>query len=191
MLKSIPVLIASLFVSFVTVGCGRSYEEHEVKEYRLAVDSTDVTIQQLFSGLIDTYNNDAGFKALTYVSAGASSNSQIILTPGLNARDGKIGWGQWIKNIEEDSPNALATDTPVRTVHYTMRLELDADYVKTRMNATETDKRYELFKLFAHEVGHGFMMNHDPDPKSVMYYEVSGNKDFPTYFQRVRTFFAE
>ncbi len=192
MLKSIPFLFSVIFLLTVSVGCGRNYDEYEVKEYRLTVESPDNTMHQIFSRLIDDYNDDAGFSALNYVSSGAEANSVIVLTQGLHARDGKIGWGQWVKQIEEDNPGLLETQSKgQRTIYYSMRVELDQEYVTSRMHAKDPEKTYELFKLFAHEVGHGFMMNHDPEPQSVMYYEVSGNKDFTTYFQRVRTFFGQ
>ena len=71
-----------------------------------------------------------------------------------------------------------------------MRLELDKEYVTSRLGGNEA-KRYELMKLFFHEIGHGLQMDHDPDPKAVMYYDISGNKDFDKYFEGVRAYFAQ
>ncbi len=177
-------------VTISLVACSGDYQEEEIKEYVLSTKSKDSAEQEAFASLVQSYNEHAGFEALLYTYNESESNSTILLTPGLNARDGKVGYGQWIRESQVDSSAVrLVGDTPKRELRYSMRLEFDRDYIMNRVADGTNESRSELMKLFAHEVGHGLQMNHHQDPLNVMYYDISGHKDFTGYFERVRQYF--
>ena len=71
-----------------------------------------------------------------------------------------------------------------------MRLELDEEFVKLKINSIKDADKNDIRKLFYHEVGHGMQMLHHPDQSNVMYYDITGEKNFTLYFADVRTFFA-
>jgi hypothetical protein len=142
--------------------------------------------------MVDQFNRETGTESLKLVDHPNDANSEIILTKGLNARDGKVGWGQWIRTTESESAaNSLFGDTPSRTHIFTMRLEFDYDYIKDRINVADSEKHYDFRKLFYHEVGHGLQLDHDPNPQSVMYYDISGTKDFNGYIRQVRSYLQD
>lgn len=189
--------------------CGGSQQTEKRKTYRLAVINDDAKLKAIFKGLIDDFNTLAGVYGLEYVDSADQANSPIIVTKGLRQRDKKVGWGQWM--AETVAPNPLTTipGTPTRrTITYTMRVEFDADYFYSRLpggdnKANEQTKHYEMQKLFFHEVGHGLEMDHNVGgnecdaehskaaERDVMFCDVAGDKDFPTYFTRVRQYLAD
>ena len=184
-------MIPTLILLLLLPACG--YQTAEVKEYRLFVDSVDPEIQDEFRSLIDSFNYHAGFYALHYVTKPEQSNSQVILTQGLQARDGKVGWGQWQRETFADSNLLRFTGggTPKQTFVYSMRIEFDKEYFMERMRDDASVRRIQLFKLFSHEAGHGLQMDHDEDnPASMMFPDISGEKDVPQFFGRVRGYFG-
>jgi hypothetical protein len=182
-------VLISFISAYLMTACGSSYNEHDIKDYRLAVESNDASVKDAFEKMISEFNSQVGLSALKFVNDPADANSQIILTRGLNARDGKVGWGQWIRTTESDSPvGSIIGETPDRTNVYSMRLEFDQDYVIERMDSSRADRYYEFRKLFYHEVGHGLQMDHDPNPQALMYYDISGTKDFNGYIKRVQQY---
>jgi len=185
-------LLFLIFPLLITVGCGDAYKTEEVKDYRLHVKSNDLEIQQFFYDLIQDYNERAGIEALSFVGNEEEANSSIQLVQGLRLRDKKVGWGQWIKETKTSGASLFsAGEQGTRTVLYSMKVEFDRDYMVTRMNSQDEKEKDEIFKLFSHEVGHGFLFDHHPDPRNVMYFDVSGKKDYSRYFENVRGFFAQ
>jgi hypothetical protein len=183
--------ISAFAFALALSGCGASYNETEIKDFRLAVLSSDAAIQDAFRSLVATFNQSAGVQALRFEADAKNANSAIILTPGLTARDGKVGWGQWLTETEEEPAYQGVTGRKLdREITYTMRLELDSEYVGERVANPTKDKQYDLLKLFCHEVGHGLLMGHHTNPKDVMYYDISGQKDFDAFWPRVKEFFA-
>ena len=191
--RSFYPLFFSLSILFTLSACGTKYVEEEVKDYRISLETRDPTMDAVFAGFVERYNNEIGFQALNIVSEQAAANSQLILTVGLKNRDNKIGWGQWIKTIEEERPsNAFDTDKAIRKISYSMRVEFDDTYMRerARIDASE-EQKIENFRLFAHEVGHGLMMDHIPTTTSVMYEKVlPGKPDYTDYYKRAREFFG-
>lgn len=174
-----------LLPSFLTA-CGSGYKTEKVKLYRFAVASRDANMQREFRSLIDEYNRMAGMKVLHYSDDPSEANSVIVITEGLQKRDGKVGWGQWMSESKSDSPlGKMPGQKSKRLIRYSMRVEFDADYM--RRNDT-----YAKQKLFFHEVGHGLEMDHNPeDIQDVMFPDVAGDKNFPDYFERVRSYLAD
>ncbi len=157
----------------------------EQKEYRLYVNSEDSKVQDEFRSLVDLFNARTCAKVIALVDNADDANSHIVLTKGLQQRDGKVGWGQWERISYSGGPTG--TD---ETLVYTMSLEFDYDYVYNRLGSDNESKRKSLTNLFDHEIGHGLQMEHDTtNTRSVMYPDISGTKDFEPFFKDVRRFF--
>jgi len=190
---SLPCSSATLvlFLSLVAVGCGSSYQTTKIKNYTLSVVNNDPRLKAEFKDLIEDFNRFTGSDVLTYVENPELANSAIILTKGLKQRDGKVGWGQWLSETKSDNPVATPGNKPKRTVSYSMRLEFDLDYYTSRLKNGEKET-IEKQKLFFHEVGHGLEMDHISSSESnVMYPDISGEKNFPLFFEQVRSYMAD
>ena len=176
------MLLSTIFV----LGCGTGYDTEKIKSYRIAVTNADSTLIRDFRSLIQDYNRLAKLTVLEFVANPAEANSVIVVTEGLQKRDGKVGWGQWISEIRAENPlTKLPGEKAKRTIAYSMRVEFDAEYMRR-------NDLYGKQKLFFHEVGHGLEMDHNPtDAADVMYPDVVGEKDFDQYFNRVRQYLSE
>lgn len=177
-------------IAILLTSCGMPVSDRSVKDFVISCMECDVALHDGFRNLVHNYNNQAGIEALHYTSSSEEANSPLYLTKGLNIRDGKVGWGQWIAETEERR-TFLPDPRSIRTTSYSMRLELDDEFVRTKISSLTESDQTDMKKLFYHEVGHGLQMGHDPDISSVMYYDISGTKDFESYFVRVREFFAD
>ena len=177
----------------LATACG-GYKETEVVDYRIYLDTNDAGMLRETRRLVAYYNERMGSEALKVSPTREGANSAIIWTKGLQAQDGKLGYGQWQTSTKQDSQFvAITGKTPSRTVKYSMNIEFDQDFFITRMTKAQTSPEWqELFVLFCHEVGHGLTMNHDEDPKSVMYKYIDGAAGikFDEYFSRAKAFFA-
>jgi hypothetical protein len=195
-LRTLPRLLSTVYLilsSMLMFACGDVYENVERKHYVLGLHSSDDNLRRQFEVLIDEYNQEAGFDALSFGVSPNEINSSIILTKGLKQRDGKVGWGQWIVATETTTnSSSQMLSTEFKRIHnYTMRLELDEDYVMDRIYSGDETQQYDLKKLLYHEIGHGFQLDHAPQRADLMYYDISGNKDFGLYFSQVRKFFKK
>lgn len=181
--------VLPVFALAFTAACGSSYQTVKVKEYRLALVQGDPVYKDEFRSLAADFNAYAQMHVLDFEDTGANANSAIIMTQGLESEtDGKVGLGQWLSESTSDSPFTSPGSHPKRTVYYSMRLEFDVDYFHERLGAG-AQNRYEKQKLFFHEVGHGLEMDHvQDDPTDVMYPDISGDKNFSTFFARVRAY---
>lgn len=176
-------------MAFLMTACGLPTNEKSVKNFVLSCMNCDSSMHDGFSRLVYQYNTEAGFEALRYTTSGEDANSPVYLTEGLNLREGKVGWGQWLSETEERR-SYLPQPKALRTTSYSMRLELDKDFMTTRMNSIREGDKTDIRKLFYHESGHGMQMGHHPDSSNVMYFDISGEKDFTSYFVEVRRFFS-
>jgi hypothetical protein len=188
-MKLFPVLALVSFLA-LSVSCGQTVDEHTFKTYTLAVDRGTTESNTSFRNLVNEFNNMAGLEALQFTENKADANSLITLVPDLQSKEGKVGWGQWITETREQNTVKGISVKKDRTIEYSMRLDLDQDYVSSRMKAKiGSSKHYELQKLFFHETGHGLQMAHNKKQSHVMYYEISGKKDFVGFFEEVAAFF--
>ncbi len=189
-MKISPVLMAvSLYLSLVIVGCGSKVNSSEVKEYRVALASSDQSFKPLIKSLVADYNSKVGFRAMEFVDSIDQANSKILISEGLEKRDGKVGWGQWFAETERDGTDLPGSSTD-KTTRYTFQAEFDADFFRDNGNIENGVFSVEIEKLWAHEIGHGFMLDHHPDRSDVMYFDIAGQKDFSTYWPRIRQFFG-
>ena len=185
-------LFASLSVAVSLSSCGQNIQKTEVKSYILGVSQEHSAYKPLIKSLIANYNASVGSTVLEFSDSMDSVNSPILITKGLETRDGKVGWGQWNSSTERKGttvplPGANATET----TKYSLQVEFDEDFLSSNSKESAAGiPNYEVQKLFAHEIGHGFQMEHDPDVKQIMYLDISGEKSFDTYWPKVRSFFA-
>ena len=142
--------------------------------------------------LIQDYNGNVGSEVLEYSESLDGANSEILITKGLEARDGKVGWGQWSSTTERKGTIVqIPGEKASETTKYSLQVEFDEEFLKSNeKNAENGLPNYEVRKLFAHEIGHGFQLDHDPDVKQVMYMDISGEKNFATYWPKIRDFFS-
>jgi len=169
--------------------CGARIEERKVKEYRLGLAGGDVKLKPLLKALIADYNTQAGFQAMEFVESVDQANSMVYFTEGLEQRDGKVGWGQWLSETRKTGVNMPGYTIDETTV-YTLKAEFDAGFFRSHGRLQGGALDMELRKLFAHEIGHGFQMEHHPDQTNVMYYDITGDKNFSQYWPRVQAFFS-
>ncbi len=188
-MKSLNMLLLAA-TAYLFVGCGDNVVEHQNKVYVLGVDGAGSESKNTFAQLVEEFNDLAGFNALRFAHDAAGADSLISLTKNLQATDGKVGWGQWVTQTKDSNSFSGTKIRVERQVDYAMRLEFDEDYVKNRSQSeVGSAEHYELQKLFFHEVGHGLQMPHNPDRTNLMYYEISGQKDFDRFFEDVKAFF--
>lgn len=187
---SLPRFIQILSFAWLMTSCGMSTQERSVKSFTLSCMNADTALHDGFRALVSKYNSEAGFEALHYTANPDEANSPVYLSKDLNQREGKVGWGQWLSETEERR-TYLPQPKAMRTTSYSMRLELDEDFMRLKINSMKESDQTDVRKLFYHEVGHGFQMGHDPEVSSVMYYDITGDKDFPAYFTKVREFFGQ
>jgi hypothetical protein len=176
---------AALFAS-----CGARVDNKEVKEFRVAAGEASESFRDLIKQLISDYNAEAGFKAMEYVDSRDQANSLVHVVEGLQKRDGKVGWGQWSAETERRGLDMPGGDVESKTT-YTLNAELDATFVREHSDPDLTAPNSELKKLFYHEIGHGFQLDHDPDVNQVMYYDITGEKQYDKYWAAVRAFFGQ
>lgn len=181
------VLLQLLFVS--AVSCGDSLFVSKVKNYHFKIEPASAENYRIFGSLFHNFNISINSNVLHLVKEGdldANETSYIKLTPGLHARDNKLGWGKWIRRSEINSGKSfLRQPQKIRRDIYTMRLEYDWDYLKERYYSSKESHKRQLTTLFLHELGHGFQMRHDPDRSSVMYREINNSKkDLRSYYLR-------
>lgn len=171
--------------------CGANIQSKSVKEYRVSLTQGDASFVPLLKAIVSDYNTHAGIQAIQYVDSPDQANSRILVTEGLEKRDSKVGWGQWFSTTERSGSN-LPGATVDEVTAYSFQVEFDADFLRNNSKINNGVIQYEVQKLFAHEVGHGFKMEHAPTSEvtNVMYYDITGVKDFTPYFERVRTFFS-
>lgn len=193
------ISVICLFIfGYLASGCGSDYRTSEEKNFILHANTEDLEVHAALQRLTDKFNLHAGFKAISYSEAKDGSNSPISLVKNLvrcsesdDPNDRKIGCGQWLADVsQEDQVSAFGGPRPKQVTSYHMRLELDDEWFRARMNSEDPDSQLDLMKLFFHEVGHGLQMGHDPVQSAVMFRDISGSKDFNGFFRRVRDFFA-
>jgi hypothetical protein len=180
------------------VACGGSYDTEHVKDYRLAVvEGTDADREELQRLIID-FNDKAGMQVLNYVTAADDANSAVLFVNGLEAKtkattgEARIGQAQWFMETASENPMSSMGRNPKRTVTYTMRIELDAEYMRSRQGWDDDKHTYDKQKLFFHEVGHGLELDHNEHDKSdLMYPSTDGSKDMQRFFHYVRGYMAD
>ena len=191
-LRNLRLIVLSIISSLAISACGSSTVVHKsVKNFRLSLDPRYKQLEPTFVELIDSFNHHAGFTALRLVDAPDKANSTIVITNGLTDAFHKVGFGQWIIETQENkSVTAQGAPLVTKIDHYEMRIEFDQSFVgNLALHEGDSSSRYELEKLFFHEVGHGMQMEHSKDESDVMFENIGGQKDFDRFFARVHDFY--
>jgi len=189
-LNSLKILVILPFLSTL-VACGGSTNTVEIRDYKMAVLDDDPEVKWEFEKMINEFNSYAGLEAIQYVDSPNNANSVVFLTKGLKDNSplkNKIGYGQWLAEIQENQWYASPGQERQRIVKYAMRIELDEDYVRERIEDETTVAKKEKQVLFFHEIGHGLEMDHNPDENDIMYRNVSSSRGFAPFFHRVRAY---
>jgi len=183
-----------LFLLNILVACGSRTETIEVHDYTMAVIDDDPEVKWEFENLINEFNSYAGLNVIQYVDHADQANSVVFLTKDLKInsdQDNKIGYGQWLAEIEEEKWYSKPGQDRQRIIRYAMRIELDEDYIRSRMDGDTIKAKKEKQVLFFHEVGHGLEMDHVQDRNDIMYEEVAQNRDYGNFFERVRNYMTK
>lgn len=191
-----PLVVALLSLcSSLLTGC-LEYKIHEVKDFRIFVDTDQPKLQYAIEVLALQYNRDVGAHALTIVHDRAESNSTITFVEGMNNSEGhKLGLAQWVTNQSEK--NSMASQGPRKsvTIDYGMEVEFDRENFLSRadfVNDPRTNEFQHLYHLFCHEIGHGMQLDHNSDINNVMYKSIPDTTtrviDYDGYFRSIRAF---
>lgn len=185
--------LITLLAALCATACGSDYKVVKVKQYRLALTQGDASFKSTFESLINDFNTAAGSTVLTFENDAAKANCSIAVIKDLVKQNadglgtGKVGLGQWVTQSKQDNPVVIVPgEKPTETILYSMNVQFDQDYLK---NGT----KYDLQKLFYHEVGHGLELDHnEANQKDVMYPDVGvgDTKDFDSYFKYVKSYMA-
>ncbi len=188
LLKSLYFLVLALILT----SCGAQVDKKDVKTFVLGLKQGDESFKPLIRHLIEDYNTNLGLTVLEFSETMDGANSPVLITKGLEQRDGKVGWGQWFASTERSGTTVAVPGVKTsETTRYSLQVEFDEDFlVSNEKEVKEGELSLEVRKLFAHEVGHGFQLQHAPELTDVMYYDISGDKDFAPYWPRVRAFFG-
>ncbi len=186
-LKIFAVLTFAV-ISLLQVGCGPVDVSNE-KNYVFFIDTQDALVQEAFEKILTRLNQEVGLEAFTVTSDRNAANSSITFVEGLEKSDGKIGYGRYVRETRRTGPLSL---NPKIKNKYSIEAEFDLDYVKKRATANLViDLQMDLFKLVAHEIGHGLEKPHENEETALMYYNISGFKNFPPYFQDVHDYLSK
>ena len=187
-MKSLVFIALALVFS----SCGAQVNRKEVKTFVLGLQQGDASFKPLIKHLIEDYNSNFGQNVLEFSETMDAANSPVLVTKGLEQRDGKVGWGQWFASTERTGTTIAVPGVETsETTRYSLQLEFDEDFLTSNeKQVTDGELSIEVRKLFAHEVGHGFQLQHAPEQNDIMYYDITGEKDFTPYWPRVRAFFG-
>jgi hypothetical protein len=171
--------IISYLPILITSGCGDFATQSVEHNYLVHVRVSDPEVHAQFEKLVTDFNRSVGQEILSYSRDESVSASLVKLIPGLESDTGKLGFGGRV----------VYTNTTAFKIKrlYSMQIELDRNYVEKRIPSTTGSKSYnELRLLFFHEVGHGLGFSHAASSSDVMYEDLQGTKDFPSFFERIQ-----
>ena len=191
---------SSLFLLFsfsiALSSCGK-YEPEVDKSYVFYIDESDESLKSSILWLADDLNREMGRKIFVFTHDEKEANSQISFVHAGSefGEYNEVGWGEWRKETEyENELVRFSGRNPKARSSYSMVLKFDRKYFLHRVeNLSDTD-RYDLKKLFAHEVCHGLGCVHDDsNPKSIMYKDVaagfSNEAEFKLHYKKMEDYF--
>ena len=198
-LNYLSILPVSILLFFLT-SCG--YNEKHIRDYVFYTHSSNQLYVNTIDTLVDDFNDCLGFELFKTTRDTSKYNSSVYFNSNLSELgDNVVGYGTYIRKTTEDNPfEVLAGDKPSIYYVYTGEIRLDSDFVaKNTVNTTSdglsidknSDEYTELKKLFFHESGHVVGLDHTSSRSDVMYYEISGSKNFQDFCKTVEKYLNE
>ena len=195
------LLVSCLILSLTACG----FHEEHIRDYVFYahVDDPD---NQLYINTIDTlvddFNSCLGFTLFKTTRDTSLYNSSIYFDANLSEMSTNgdvVGYGTYIRKTTEDSPlNLLKGSSPSVYYTYTGEIRLDSDFFAKNTVSIDgldvdknTDEYQELKKLFFHESGHVIGLDHTDSKEDVMYYEISGEKNFQDFCNTINKYLNE
>jgi hypothetical protein len=186
-------LLTFMLFSLSTLACRESHVE-ELKNFRIFVETDEVSLEHSVQILVDAYNRQLGFDALFIVDRKEESTSQIRFHQGLINDGRKLGLGQWTA-MHRYSVEGTFNQSRKTTIEYGMDVIFDLENFQKKaayIQDPDSDQYKHLFHLFCHEVGHGMQMDHVHDEESVMFPSIAEKGarpvDYPEYFEDIQVF---
>lgn len=160
--------------------CGDIIPEEELRyEYRIRLGGGTYYGHKQFAALVADFNSAIGYEIIQYAPDDSSANSPLTLVNALERATGKLGFGGVVVVTKQKGLKTTRIES--------MKIQLDRDYVMTRVPSQPGQKSYaELRLLFFHEVGHGLGLSHAAVTSDVMYPDLVGDKDFAQFSLQVR-----
>ena len=198
-LNCLSILFISSLVLSLTA-CG--FNEEHIRDYKFYVHSDNQLYINTIDTLVNDFNDCVGSKLFKTTRDTSEYNSSIYFNDNLaDLGDNVVGYGTYIRKTSEDNPlNMLTGEKHTVYYIYTGEIRLDTEFIaKNTVNTTadglnidkNSDEYTELKKLLFHEAGHVIGLDHTPAQSDVMYYEISGTKNFQDFCQSVRDYLNE
>ena len=198
-LNCLSILFVSSLILSLTA-CG--FNEKHIRSYNFYVHSNNQLYINTINTLVDDFNDCIGSSLFKTTRDTTDYNSSIYFNSNLSdLGNNVVGYGTYIRKTSEDNPLEVLTGSK-HTIYYTYtgEIRLDSNFIeKNTMNTSadglnidkNSDEYTELKKLFFHEAGHVIGLEHTPNQSDVMYYEISGTKNFQDFCQSVRDYLNE
>ncbi|RYE59649.1 MAG: hypothetical protein EOP48_00115 [Sphingobacteriales bacterium] len=163
----IAVLIVAMNLIFNS-GCGK--KEESSKQVELRIKSEDLELVGMIKTLVADYNHGLGFDAIkttTSTELGVSNLSFYKDGTAPAGHENALGTGQGklIKTDENTKMNFSTFKYETSTKkQFVMNVSFDSEYFKSRSSKFDdklSAEYTEVFRLFCHELGHGFGLSHN------------------------------
>ncbi|MDE3269766.1 MAG: hypothetical protein OYH77_05740 [Pseudomonadota bacterium] len=194
-----------LAFTFLLSACQADVYTTDIKEYYFTVEPRSEQNTQLFSVFFRKFNRQLAqhlgarqMRFLQLTTSKTSDTSSIYVGDKSQYRrvelDGQeyqsVGKGRWERksHIYSYGGLLLRRQKIIKNI-YRMKLYFNSEYLYEWHNSNDYLTRQRAYTLFLHELGHGMLMQHHPDPDDVMYYRIdSARKDIPSFMARVVKF---
>ncbi len=175
-----------IYLVMFLISCGTKHKVPSVFDKQIIFDleTEDKLLRDSINNLVARYNQDIGNEYL--IVDAERANSYIEFEKGLhkNSESGAVANGIW-----ESHRVVVENDAIISKSYHEVFLKFDLDYFKFKVESQDFNF---LYRLFCHEVGHGIKFDHDPNPDSVMYYQIPNDNshvDNEGYFERALEYF--
>lgn len=195
--RAYSIWLSCLFSLFL-ISCGSpSYETQAVLDYRVFLTGGNDQMREAIYELNDVYTEELGFEAISFVNSEDDANSIISFPSSWTQGKNVLGFGKWEAWVVEEGKDFVSLGRPLdRTVSFSMKLEFEVGNFKRQLERHKNGEAgawAHLYHLYAHELGHGFQLEHEDIKRSVMFEVITENSrpdvDYPSYFEHVKRFF--
>lgn len=181
------LLVSILLVSFSLTSCG--YNEEHIKNYVFYVHSDNQLYVNTIDTLVSDFNYCVGSEVFKTTRDTTKYNSSIYLNTNLREiGESVIGYGTFIRKTSQSNPLDVLKGSYTLSYKYTGEIRLDLGFFSNNLETDDeinvnknSDGYGELKKLFFHEAGHVVGLDHTDSEEDVMYYTISGDKDYDAF----------